>query len=220
MSKVIKSFDPQSDGIPLYERSLLEEIVPVVEEPVEEEVVDLGPTPEEILEEARAEAERVVREAYAEGHRRGTEAGHAEYLQSVGQSAETLRGAADAMRAARERFIASLEPQIIALVKDIARRVLRRELKGDEELLRSTVRAVLGNLADREQVTLRVNPADLDVLRREKVSLLEEFDAVERMEIVGDESIAQGGCVAETETLHVDARLDAQLERILDALTE
>jgi flagellar assembly protein FliH len=221
MSKVIKSSEKQTDSIARYERETLTERVPVVvEDAPEEEEVDQAPDPAEVLAEAHAEAERVVRDAYAEGLRRGIEAGQAQYLESVGQSAEALQAAAGAMKAAREEFISSLEPQVVALVKDIARRILQREIQAKGDLVCRTVRSALANLAEREQVTIRLNPADAETLQREKVALLEEFEAVKRMEIVTDDSVSPGGCIAESELLQVDARLDAQLERILEAMTE
>jgi len=79
---------------------------------------------EEISGEARAEAE-LCREAYAEGHRRGDGGRPKPRSGSVGQSAEALRSARRRDVWGPGRFIASLEPQIVALVKDIARRVLR-----------------------------------------------------------------------------------------------
>jgi len=43
---------------------------------------------------------------------------------------------------------------------------------------------------------------------------------VYQKELIPDESIAPGGCTVETPAMYVDAQLDAQIERILDQLSE
>ena len=49
---------------------------------------------------------------------------------------------------------------------------------------------------------------------------LEEFDAIDDLEIIPDDSVAPGGCVAQSELLEVDARMESQFQKIVDALLE
>jgi flagellar biosynthesis/type III secretory pathway protein FliH len=75
-------------------------------------------------------------------------------------------------------------------------------------------------LAKEERITLRVNPSDLDAIRMHQVALLESVEGVEALEIVSDDTISPGGCIAETRELVVDAQLKAQLAEIIDQLTK
>ncbi len=177
-------------------------------------------TPEMILNEARAEAARKIKEAYAEGSRRGTEAGKAEFEKSVGQSAEALRAAAEAMKQAHAAFLESLEPEVVELVQTITAAVVQREARTDPELIHATVRRALGAILDRENLIVHVNPAELEALRAHKVTLLEDFDGVKHLDVQPDESVSPGGCFVESEVMSVDARLESQLERIFDALKD
>jgi flagellar biosynthesis/type III secretory pathway protein FliH len=226
MSKIIKQHDARDDLYIAFERQVLIEPEP---EPEGEEAAAApedqappepeGPTPEEILAEARAEAQRVVREAYSEGYRRGEAAGKAAFLQSVGEAAVALKGSAEAMAEARRQFLAATEPQVVALVKAIAQRVLHREIQTDEALVVRTVRAALANLTAREHMVLRLNPADIETFRKHELQVLEAVPGV-NLDVVEDESVGSGGCIIDTESLHVDARLDQQLREVLDALLE
>jgi flagellar biosynthesis/type III secretory pathway protein FliH len=221
MSKVFKASEPSPRSLATYERVSLEELLATAsmdEEP--EDAIDLEALRERVLMEAREEAESKVREAYAEGFRRGEEAGRAKFLAEVADAAELLRVAGAAVREAREEFLSSLEPQVIALTGAIAKNVLHRECATDSELLRRTVRRALERIVDRDKVIIHVNPNDADVLRAEKVDLLEQFDGVRQITILPDPEIVSGGCIVETERIHVDARVDAQLERILNVLLE
>ena len=178
------------------------------------------PTPEERLAAFKAEAEAQVREAYAEGLRRGEEAGREQFLETVAHAAETLTTAAHAIQQARQRFLESLEPEVLTMVRLVTERVVRREMQSDAALISRTVRAALELMLDSERVTLRVNPTDLAVLREQQVALLDEFDGVAQLDIRADESVEPGGCIADTSVMQVDGTLKTQLQRIFDAMLE
>ncbi len=201
-------------SLTVFERDALEDTSPA-EEP-EEEVI----TPEMILAEARAEAEQKVREAYAEGLRRGREAGEKAFAEAVAESAEALRVAAGAMRTARDRFIDTLEPEVVELAFAIAQSIVQRECLFDRDLVRRTARRALETLADRESMVVRVNPTDLEAMRNEKIRILDEFEDVQQITVVADSAVAPGGCVAESSLMEADARIQSQLEAVLQLLRE
>ncbi|MDQ1258019.1 MAG: flagellar assembly protein FliH, partial [Candidatus Hydrogenedentes bacterium] len=115
---------------------------------------------------------------------------------------------------------ASLEPEVVKLVRQIAEALIHREVQTDPELIHRTVRKALSAILDRERLVVRVNPVDLEALRSNKVALLDEFDGVEVLDVEADPSIAPGGCVVDSELMHVDARIKTQLKRVLAALAD
>lgn len=188
------------------------------EETAEEESIDIEALRAQVLAEAREEAAVLVQQAYQEGLKRGEAAGREAFDARVACAAEALEQAAAAMRAAREEFIDSLEPQVVELAALAARRVLQREIASDPGILHATIRRALGKLADRQQLTVRLNPADVQALREHRVALLEDFTGVEELEIIADESVGAGGCVVDSRTMRADARLEAVLEDVLAQL--
>lgn len=214
MAKVFKTSELSSCLLNPYERITLEAPVEVVDEP------DTAEMREAILAEARDEAAQKVREAYAEGMRRGIEAGKARFDEMVNKAASALNAAASAMTAARTEFLAGLEPQVVGLACEIAAAILQRETEIDRSLIVQTAKRALTALVDRERVVLRVNPADLAGLRMQKVTILDEFSGIAKLEIVGDAEIEPGGCVADSERMHADARFTAQWGRIVLNLAE
>jgi len=216
MAKVFKVWEPAPRSLSLYERMLLEEMVFIASEGGP----DLAGTREALLSEARREAARKVQEAYAEGIRRGIDAGKAQYMQAVAESAGALRSAAAVLQQTREDFLRSLEPQVVELAVAVAERIVQREVRIDPEFVQRTVRKALDHLLDRERVVVRLNPKDLEGLRAEKVKLLEEFDGIREITVQSDAAVGPGGCIVETGLLQVDARIEAQLEQILQALHE
>lgn len=181
---------------------------------------DIPTDPASILADARDEAERKVQEAYAEGMRRGLESGEAKFHESVGEAAQALQAAAEAMTEKRVEFLDSLSPQVVQLAEAIAARILTREIREDSEAVLGIARGALEKILDEEEVRLRVNPGDVETLRSHRVTLLEEFDALKVIEVVADEGVTSGGCIAESERLHIDAQLESQLAEILGKILD
>jgi flagellar biosynthesis/type III secretory pathway protein FliH len=217
MSKVYRVCGSSPRSLSVYERTHLEEIAVDV---TEVDGYDETSLRERVMIQVRREAEQKVKEAYAEGLRRGIEAGKLQFAQSVAESAIALKAAAATIGAAREEFLNSIEPQIIEVAGAIARRILQRESEEDPGLIGRTVRRALEHLIDRENVVIHLNPKDAEALRAQKIALLDEFEGVRNIVVQSDPEIGPGGCIVETERVHVDARIDAQLEQIIEALRD
>ncbi|GMV99643.1 MAG: hypothetical protein AMXMBFR84_07820 [Candidatus Hydrogenedentota bacterium] len=222
MGKIIKSSDPDAREWAPFQRGMLEEGALAGDESLA--AFDRVLTPEQQAERMIAEAHRLAEqqlvEGYQEGLRRGEEDARRAIEESVGTCTEAIRNASEALLRAREQFLAALEPQVLALTKVILKRILHRESLTDDELIYRTVRAALQNLIDRERLVLHLNPQDMESMSRFQIRLQDEFKGIQHFEIKPDESVAKGGCAIETDILSVDARLDEQLERIFESLTE
>ena len=191
---------------------------PPISDPARPEFTDSEAIRRAVLAEAREEAAQKIQEAYAEAFERGVEAGREHFAQSVAQASAALQSAAEAMQRAREEFLASLAPQVIELTALIVRRILGRESREDPELIHRTVRRTLEKIADRQRLVVQAHPADLEALRAQKIRLLEDFPGVDILEVQASDSVSPGGCIVESERMHVDARLETLLGNILRAL--
>jgi flagellar biosynthesis/type III secretory pathway protein FliH len=228
MARIFKVEERQQQQMHEYARHDLEEFAEADPEELapdaDLEEAPPPPDPEEerqaILAEAREEAARKVQEAYNEGLNRGMEAGQEAFQASLAEVRQTLDTAAAIMQQAREAFLESLEPQVVALVTLMARRILNAELATSEDRIRQTARRALEMIADAQRVTLFVHPEDLDALREHKVTLLEEFDLIEEVRLEADAQVAPGSCVANTDKLQVDAQWETLMNNLLEDMLE
>lgn len=211
MARIIKPHEANGTTISSYERSILE-----TGKTGSTRYVD----PASILADARSEAEEKVRQAFAEGLERGHQAGLKKFEDSVGEAEQVLKAAGEELKAARKAYLDDMEPRLAQLASAIAAKILGREAELGEDLVKNCARTALESVVDLERVTLKVNPGDLEAIRGHKVKLLDEFDGLGRLEIVADESIEPGGCVAVSDRLHVDAQWEAQIKLILEQLSE
>ena len=212
MKKIIRNNDEILDRVSTFEHDTLVSIDP----DDAQGFVD----PAALLAEARERAEGLVQQAYEEGLSRGMEAGQAQFNESVGEASAMLLSAASAIQQAHREFLDSLEMQVVELSFLLARRILENEASVNPEVLRTTVRQALTRMLEQERVVLRINPDDAEVLERQRATLLEEFESIGKLEVLHDESVACGGCIAESDTLYVDTQLQTQLAQIFDSLRE
>lgn len=220
-SRIIKSSAKADGAYAPFDRGELHVLEAAEADSELEEETEPLPDPAEILAAAREEAERKVQEAYAEGFRRGEEAGKAAFLERVGEAATVFASSAEAMGLAQKQFLSTFEHAIVALSRAAAERVLRRELRyTDVELIQSTVHAAARQLTERESFDLRLHPEDVSALEENGVDIVETMDQKEKVRIVPDETVARGGCVIDSASLRIDAQLEEQLARIFDALDD
>jgi flagellar assembly protein FliH len=211
MPKIIKTDFVQTSSVSSFER------LPLVPEEAHNGHLSLAEAAE-VLARAHAEAAAVTEAAFNEGLRRGMEEGERRFRESIRESVEVLRSAATRVDQSHKEFLDQIEPQLIRLAASIASKIIERESSLSGDLVQRTVRAALEKIVDEEQVVVRVNPKDLDTLRKYRTELTQEFDSITRIDVVPDASIDAGGCIAQTDSVRVDGRLASQLEKILNEL--
>jgi len=108
------------------------------------------------------------------------------------------------------------ERDMVKLAVAIARRILRREIALDPEVVLGLVKAAFAKLESRETHRLRVSPSDAALLREHRQSL----SLPPAVEIVDDGSLSQGSAIFETARGNLDASIDTQLGEIERGLAD
>jgi flagellar biosynthesis/type III secretory pathway protein FliH len=176
---------------------------------------------------AEAEIRTELEKRLAEETRRSFEAGREKGRQEGRQVEREAQGAALATEAQqrtrkaaelvetfaqeRDRFLQSVEREVVELALAVAARILRREAQMDPLLLTGAVRVALGQLSRSTQVKLRVPPAELD-LWAEAIALLPNLAL--KPTVLAGEGMRLGDCVIETELGSVDLGIRSQLGEI------
>jgi flagellar assembly protein FliH len=187
---------------------------------------------EAIRLQAIQDAERIREQARREGYQRGYDDGYHDGAREAQQRAdaelqhtiETLRAhlqqVIQGVHAQHEAYLQHAESQMLDLALEVARKVVREELKLQPAHVLAIVRDTLRRVQGFGRLRIRVNPLDVDLLRQNRPSLLQVVDGVEGIEIVEDRRVDQGGCVIETEQGVYDARIRTQLGEIERVLRE
>lgn len=203
---------------------------PVPEEPapVQEPQTPIEPLePMMSLAEHQALLEQASAQAQAQGHAEGVEQGRLQATQEwqqrlddyaagpgqqvAGQLADVLQ----ALDASCTELQQRMARELLQLACDIARQVVRRELKSDPQALLPVVREALDMLvAEGRAATVRLNPADWAQLERP----LRESLGSGKVQWQSDPAVAAGDCLVESAGAVVDASLDKRWRRAVAAL--
>ncbi|MGI5818242.1 MAG: FliH/SctL family protein [Armatimonadota bacterium] len=124
----------------------------------------------------------------------------------------------------RRELLMELQPYVVRIAVEVARRIVRRELQTDPGLTARTVGAALDQIATASETRVRVHPLDARLLKSTIREIVPAPDEAASLQIIPDGSIERGGCVVESDRGIVDARLQTQFEemqgRLLDGLEE
>ena len=166
-----------------------------------------------LISRAREEAQSIRESASKEGYQEGLEQAKAD-IQEVKNAITSFLGA-------KQAVFDYIAPDILEISVDIAQKIIKKELQQDPNVILDNILALLKGLSKEEtKITLRVNPAQVSLLKSETPNLLNEAGLDAKILVVPDETIMEGGCVVTTNNGVIDATIETQLAVISEALKE
>ena len=145
---------------------------------------------------------------------KGYESGKKEIKRLVQQIGNVLARAIKA----KEKIILESEQQMVDLILLIARRIIRDEYEERKELVTANVKRALTRIKSKGEIDVRLNINDLQLTSEKKDEFMAEFSQFENIHFYEDPTIEPGGCIIETRTGSIDARVETQLTKIEHAI--
>jgi flagellar biosynthesis/type III secretory pathway protein FliH len=169
-------------------------------------------------EEAVQIRQRTLQEAYEEGLRKAHEEIEADRQLAIQQSKEILEEA----RQTKIRLFRSSETDMVRLVIAIAKKIIAGELQTNPDLIVNVVQEAIDYLDRPENVTVYVNPRDMESVLEEmnKGGLTDIGTNAMKLELKSDDRISAGGCLLESDAGSVDAQLEIRTASVLNAVQE
>lgn len=166
---------------------------------------------EQLLAQARAQADEIVGGAQAafeaereRGYQEGRESALLDQaekmIETVGRTVE---------------YFAGVENEMVELVMSAVRKVV--DGFDDREKVMVVVRNALAVVRNQKQMTLRLNPAEVDTVREQINDLLAAYPGVGYLDILADGRLARGACILESEIGMVEASLEGQIQALRQA---
>ena len=171
----------------------------------------------EAAEQARQQA---AQQGYEEGMQAGLQQGQQQGLVETQERVHLLKEQFVELVKVKRQVAAEMEPQIVDLALSIARRVVGDELKTNREVIVGIVRQGLSTLQERDEILIRVNPAEADTVRGHQTEYEAMIEGLKKFTIQADGAIELGSCAIETNLGNVDARIETQFEAIRIGLDE
>jgi flagellar assembly protein FliH len=166
--------------------------------------------------ERAARLAALERDAFVKGYAQGEKAGAEAGIKRTDAVLRRLGETIDELAGLRRHILQHSEQQLVQLALALARRVVRREIASDDELLGALARVALERLGEARPATIRLNPDDF---ARSAAGRVEQWAAA-HVTVIPDPHVHRGGCLVESPFGFVDTSIDAQLQELAGALLE
>ena len=164
-----------------------------------------------LISRAREEADAIRESAAKEGYQAG--------LSQAKDDIAILRDSIKEFMNAKQEVFDKIAPEILTISVDIAKKIIKKELQQDPTIIIDNIMEILKGLSKEEtKITIRVNPAQVSLLKTEIPNVLSSAGLDAKVLIVPDETIMEGGCMVTTTNGVIDATIETQLAVISEAL--
>lgn len=198
-----------------------EEITPIIKAEQEPQ----GPTPEELLaeaqqqmeqmlEQARAEADEIRQRAYTEGHQEGYDAGVLELQQQAEEQENQLKAREEQLEKRYLEKQEELEPMFVNLITSIYEHIFHINLSDFKDIILYSIIHVIGITDGKRDFIVRVSSADYKFVNERRPQIMEVIPENATIELVEDITMSQGECMVETGGGIFDCGIDTQLESL------
>lgn len=186
---------------------------------------------ETVVAEARRKAEEMVRDAevktseiteaarkegYNAGYEDGFQSGKAEVQRLIEQMHSIISGAIER----RNAIIDESESQIINLVLQISKKVIKVISENQKNVVINNVIQALRKLKSRGDVIIRVNLEDVQLTTDHVKDFMRMVENVKSITVLEDSTVDRGGCIIETDFGQIDARISSQFAEIEEKILE
>lgn len=153
-----------------------------------------------------------------EGYQTGLNQGRAEGRAQAEKVLQQLdRAIKDAVQQ-RETLLSEAKEKILDLVIQISRKVTFDAITVDPETTLAMISGVIDTLIDRSKLKIKVNPDHLPIVEQNIERFMLGSATIKEISVEPDSRVRYGGCLIETPTGDIDARLESQFEVIEETI--
>jgi flagellar assembly protein FliH len=163
-----------------------------------------------LISDAAHRADQLIEATKAHAHTEGYAEGKAAADREMADMIAAMHNLVDMARLERHKIMAEAEPELVRLAIGIAERVLHQQVALDRGVVVEMAKVAIARLVDRESVTVRVNPADLEHMREHRDAFLSSGD-IRNFRVIEDQRVDRGGVVVETDGGTIDAKISTQM---------
>jgi flagellar assembly protein FliH len=155
--------------------------------------------------------------AYAEGFTAGEKAGIDSERKNLESVIDTLTQTVEQLNEIKNEVYRHSEKEVVSLAMGIATKIVGHEVTINKNVILNVLKQALKKIVDSDQIKIRVNPYDLQFLKTQNHQFAHLIDNMGSVSFEADETILTGGCLIETNSGDIDARIDKQIEAVDEA---
>jgi flagellar assembly protein FliH len=158
------------------------------------------------------------RAGFEAGRIEGEKALSEQLVKQRGELHELAQGTLNSLRQSTAHVIRDSENMLVSLALEVAQKLVS-DLPISVPMVESAVRDALAQVEGTTQFTVRLHPADLELLQKAGCSLLTSGDGSGEFRFLGSPDVGRGGCLVQTRFGTVDARRETKFDLLKRSLT-
>lgn len=163
-----------------------------------------------LVSRAQEEAGEIRDAAALEGYKAG--------LEQVKEDLQQIRNALVDFSKAKQEVFEYIAPDILEISIDIARKIVKKEIEQDPQVVLDSILEVLKTISrDETKIIIKVNPSQVALAKENMPEIISSLGMDIKTNVIGDDTISTGGCIVQTNNGIVDATVETQLEIIKEA---
>ena len=167
-------------------------------------------------EQTALQEKQAYDQGFAQGEKDGYELGETRARKII----EKIESVYDEMTRLKSGLVREYEKDLLSTIFSIAEKVVHTHLSLNETAVKDNILAALDLVAEKREVTLKINPEDFEYVEKLRPELFTGNTHVKSIMITSDPAITRGGCRLETSNGDVDATIESQLKIIQQSLME
>jgi len=199
---------------------MVKELIQTARQESEKIIANANTEAQKIINDGRDKLKQIEEEAFHHGWQGGYEEGHKVVEEEYNSKVQEAQNLVEKAHEEKQKIIAGSEDEVVQLAVAVSRKVIGRELATSPEIIVEIVKRAIQKVGDREELTVRVNPENMDSTINAQDEIKQSAKGVRKLKVLADPTIAPGGCVVESSNGTVDARVERQLGEIKQALME
>lgn len=172
------------------------------------------------LAEMEVDSAAIEKKAYAKGYAEGKIAGIQEENAKIAASINDFQIIISSFERLKSEIYKQSESNAVKIALAVAKKIVLREVSVNKDIILSVVKQALGKIMGQEHIKIKINPDDLQIIKKHgtdnsKLPFNKGIAVFEE-----DPEITCGGCVVETDSGDIDARIESQLLLIKEAFLD
>ena len=175
---------------------------------------------ETMVREAEARVRKIEKEANDRGFAAGRDEGLKKQEALLAAKAAELDSLIRDVGEERASLYARYETDLLTLVQTLVERLVEHEVSVNPLVISACLKKALGYVVANSTVKVHLHANDFARIRQAGLDNPKLFEGFNRLELVEDPAIAEGGCLLETDFGEVDATLETRKERLYRAIDQ
>ena len=158
------------------------------------------------------------KEAYEKGFAQGERAGQELGEKRFDSTIKSFTEAADDLFGLQKKVYQESEQHLVELVLAVARQVIQKEVETDRHILLDIIQSAFRYVADREAITVRLHPSDLEFANQHKTEVIQKIEGLGKLAFEGDEKVSRGDALIESRLGMVECGIEKHLKELEETL--